>query len=205
MAKLFKLITLTGLLIFSIADTVARTKDNTMFAQLPSTARLSFGNPSHFSQVRLIHDTVMGGRSFGDIQLQDSPPSLVFSGNLSLLNNGGFASIEFALTRPLANKKFNSIYLHALGDGKRYQLRLKTPFIPNGVAYVASIDTTMSAQRYYIPLSAFSGQFRGRRVANLPALNFADVSHISVMLADKQEGDFAITLYDIDFTELNTI
>lgn len=205
MAKLFKLITITTLLVFSTADTLARTMDNAMVAQLPSTARLYFYDPSHFSQVRLIHDTVMGGRSNGDIKLQETPPGLVFRGNLSLLNNGGFASIELALTKRLSHKKFNSIYLHALADGKRYQLRLKTPFIPNGVAYVASIETTTSTQRYYVPISAFTGQFRGRRVANLPALNFADVSHISVMLADKQEGDFAITLYDIDFTELNSI
>lgn len=190
---------------FSIADILASTMDNAMVAQLPSTARLSFYDPSHFSQVRLIHDTVMGGRSNGDIKLQKTPPGLVFSGNLSLLNNGGFASIELTLTKHLSHKAFNSIYLHALADGKRYQLRLKTPFIPNGVAYVASIETTTSTQRYYVPISAFTGQFRGRRVANLPPLNFADVSHISVMLADKQAGDFTITLYDIDFTELNAI
>ena len=122
------------------SKTLANTKVDTMLANLPSTISLAFYEPEHFTQIRLIHDTVMGGRSAGSIAVADNPAGLLFSGTLSLANNGGFASAEFSLAKPLRASTLDSVYLHALADGRKYQLRLKTPFIPNGVAYVSDIE-----------------------------------------------------------------
>lgn len=188
-----------------ISNTLANTKVDTMLANLPSAISLTFYEPDDFTQIRLIHDTVMGGRSAGTIAVTTDPPGLLFTGKLSLANNGGFASAEFTLAKPLRNKVLNSLYLHALADGRKYQLRLKTPFIANGVAYVAEIETDTRPQHYYVPLAAFRGQFRGQAVRNMPKLNLADVNQISIMLADKQAGDFSITLYSITFSAINTI
>lgn len=187
------------------SNAMANNKVDTMLANLPSTISLAFYEPAHFTQIRLIHDTVMGGRSAGSIGVANNPPGLLFTGNLSLANNGGFASAEFSLAKPLGTSAFDSVYLHALADGRKYQLRLKTPFIPNGVAYVAEIDTDTTAQHYFVPLTAFRGQFRGQVLRNMPRLNLADVSHISIMLADKQAGEFSIVLYSINFSTVKTI
>ncbi|WP_189433697.1 CIA30 family protein [Alishewanella longhuensis] len=189
----------------AITKASANTRVDTMLANLPSTISLTFYEPEHFTQIRLIHDTVMGGRSTGNIAVIDEPPGLLFVGNLSLANNGGFASAEFTLAKPLRDKVLNSLYLHALADGRKYQLRLKTPFIPNGVAYVAEFETDTMPQHYYVPLAAFRGQYRGQAIRNMPKLNLADVSQISIMLADKQDGAFSITLYSITFSAVNTI
>ena len=55
-------------------------------------------DPSELKRWTAIHDTVMGGRSQGGLSQEDG--MLVFSGRLSLANNGGFASVR-TLPRPL--------------------------------------------------------------------------------------------------------
>lgn len=166
---------------------------------------LQFYNSAHFSNVQLIHDTVMGGRSDGSLTMVSEPAGLRFFGNLSLANNGGFASAEFRLIKPLPVKDFNSIKLNVAADGRIYQLRLKTPYIPQGVAYVVNFQTDVTGQDYYFQPAEFNGQFRGRQVTSLPKLRLADVSHISVMLADKTSGPFSIVLYSVNFSTLQSI
>lgn len=172
---------------------------------MPGTVALEFSNLKHFNQVRLIHDTVMGGRSAGLITVLKEPAGLRFDGHLSLANNGGFASAEFALAQALPAVEFRTLQLTALADGRRYQLRLKTPFIPQGVAYVAEFQSSSHLQQYQFEPVNFRGQFRGRLVTGLPALNFYDVSHISLMLADSNQGPFAIELFSIQFSALQSI
>lgn len=143
----------------------------------------------------LVHDTVMGGRSSGNVRQQED--ALVFSGNLSLANNGGFASVEFKLLRPLASATIEQLILNVIADGRRYQLRLKTAYLPQGVAYVAEFTPQKHRYDYAFTLADFTGRYRGRSVLNLPALNFADVTHVGIMLADKTAGPFQITLYSL--------
>ncbi|WP_333607053.1 CIA30 family protein [Arsukibacterium sp.] len=172
---------------------------------MPGTIALNFSNLKHFKNVRLIHDTVMGGRSDGLLTRLAEPAGLRFEGHLSLANNGGFASAEFALAQALPAVEFRTLELAALADGRKYQLRLKTPFIPQGVAYVAEFQSSSQLQRYQFEPFNFRGQFRGRLVTGLPALNFSDVSHISLMLADSNQGTFAIELFTIQFSALQSI
>ncbi|MDX1677322.1 CIA30 family protein, partial [Arsukibacterium sp.] len=97
------------------------------------------------------------------------------------------------------------IKLNMAADGRQYQLRLKTPLIPRGVAYVADFISVKDQQSYYFELADFSGRYRGRSLNNLPALNLSDVSHISVMLADQHNGPFSIVLYSISLSSAQTI
>jgi hypothetical protein len=162
--------------------------------------KLDFANPSHFDSVRLIHDTVMGGQSDGAIEQLSDPAGLRFYGNLSLANNGGFASAEFQLAEALPPLAFKSIQLNIVGDGRKYLLRLKTPALPRGAAYVAKFETSSDNAEYNFQPSAFVSQYRGRRLTNMPPLNFADVNQISLMLADKNSGSFSIALYSIQIS-----
>jgi len=172
---------------------------------IPGTVKLEFYNPEHFTTVQLIHDTVMGGRSAGSVTAVSEPAGLRFFGNLSLANNGGFASAEFRLAKTLPSAPYRSIKLNAAADGRQYQLRLKTPFIPQGVAYVADFNTAADPQNYYFQHSDFNGRYRGRLVTNLPKLNFADVSQISLMLADKTSGTFSIVLYSVSLSPAQSL
>jgi NADH dehydrogenase [ubiquinone] 1 alpha subcomplex assembly factor 1 len=161
--------------------------------------KLEFHNANDFSQLQLIHDRVMGGSSVGNVTLLSAPARVQFAGNLSLENHGGFASVAFQLQQQLPATALTQAVLHIDGDGRTYQLRLKTPYIPEGVAYVTEFKSAVTPQIYSFAVADFTGRYRGRSVSNLPALKFADVSQISVMLADKTPGSFQIDLYSIVF------
>ena len=165
---------------------------------MSDTVQLNFRDYNHFERILLIHDTVMGGRSSGTV-IQHNHDAVLFTGNLSLENNGGFASAEFKLLNKLTLANPTQLLLHAVGDDRNYQLRLKTPYLPQGVAYVAEFTAERAQAQFSFTIADFTGRYRGTPVLNLPALQFNDVSHVSVMLADKSPGPFQIALYSLSF------
>lgn len=141
----------------------------------------------------ITNDSVMGGVSNSTIQIIDN--KLVFSGNLSLENNGGFASTY----RPIktgAIKSNQTITLKVLGDGRTYQFRLRT----NNAGPVAYSATFQTKKDRWISLKLNTGDFkavfRGRRVIDAPELDYANANRMGFMLADKQPGDFLLTIDD---------
>lgn len=70
-----------------------------------------------------VNDTVMGGRSHAHAGFT-ATESLSMHGNLSLENNGGFASVRMRCR--LHFDGFHGFRLRVVGDGKRYCLRIKT-------------------------------------------------------------------------------
>lgn len=155
---------------------------------------VDFANPKEIQNWVIINDTVMGGRSAARIQIENS--RLFFYGNLSLQNNGGFASTR-RLGEPVNWSNQQNISLKLIGDGKQYQFRLRTGRTWDGVAYVASFKTNGILQTLNFSPSDFSPQWRGRSVTNAPDLNFTDVLQIGFMLADKQPGKFQIEVQSI--------
>jgi hypothetical protein len=65
------------------------------------------------------------------------------------------------------------------------------------VAYVAEFTPQQHRSDYAFTLPDFTGRYRGRSVLNLPALNFAEITHVGIMLADKTAGPFQIALYSL--------
>lgn len=144
---------------------------------------------------RIVNDTVMGGRSVADLQF--GTQGMVFSGRLSLENNGGFASARRSQVA-LGWQRDRSVQVTALGDGRTYQFRLYTALTQDGVAYAAPLPTqpgtpvskTFSAQD-------FTAVWRGRPVPDAPPLHFDDVRQLGFMLVDKQAGDFQLTVESV--------
>ncbi|MDP5037456.1 MAG: CIA30 family protein [Alishewanella sp.] len=187
--------------VFSQAFAQTTLNNQSASAAMSEPVTLQFYNQQHFNQAMLIHDTVMGGRSKGNARLMSENNGVLFVGDLSLENNGGFASIEFNLAQALPKQRFQQVVLATVADGRTYQLRLKTPYIPRGVAYVAEFKTTADVQRYAFNLADFQGRYRGRALTNMPELHFKDVQQVSLMLADKNPGPFRIELYDLQFNQ----
>ncbi|WP_372944088.1 CIA30 family protein [Shewanella sp.] len=158
---------------------------------------LHFIDSHHFPQWNINNDTVMGGVSQSHIT-QHPQQALLFSGTVSLANNGGFASTESRIIKDIPAA--SAITVTVKGDGKTYQLRLKTPALSYGEAYVANFTTqadTITQHRF--TASDFSVSFRGRNVANAPALAFADIDRMGFLVAQKQQGPFAIELHSVEF------
>jgi monofunctional biosynthetic peptidoglycan transglycosylase len=149
-------------------------------------------DPSELKRWTAIHDTVMGGRSQGGLSQDDGV--LVFSGRLSLANNGGFASVR-TLPRPLPLADHQGLTLRVRGDGRTYQLRLRDSDRFDGVAWKFEFATTAGQwTQITAPFRAFEATFRGRPVRTDGPLDPARVRQLGFMIADKRPGEFRLEI-----------
>ncbi len=154
------------------------------------TANIDFQQSQELDNWVIVNDTVMGGRSRTLLDINDS--YLSFTGILSLENNGGFASI-----RRVYNGKTwlsdNPIQIQVKGDGRVYQIRFRTKQRGDGVNYVASFKTKADeASVFQFNQSDFVPQYRGRIVRDAPALDFANIEQVGLVLADSNPGEFML-------------
>jgi NADH dehydrogenase [ubiquinone] 1 alpha subcomplex assembly factor 1 len=157
--------------------------------------RIDFTNPKEAQNWVIVNDTVMGGRSRAGLGIEKD--MLIFSGDLSLQNNGGFASTR-RIYEPLNWNSSETFEIKILGDGRSYQFRLRTNRNADGVAYVANFTTKKDQiQSIQFNINDFTAQFRGRLVRGAPALNFSDIAQMGFMLADKNPGRFVLQISHI--------
>jgi monofunctional biosynthetic peptidoglycan transglycosylase len=181
-------------------------------ANLSAQNKIDFSDPEELNYWYRVNDSVMGGLSQSNLRVVDKVA--YFEGVLSLKNNGGFASVR--RIGPLILESGPPISLEINGDGRRYQLRLRTNIGGdgvdgvdgvnavdgvNGVDGVAYVATFLSSDDKWQTLAFneqdFVAQFRGRLVNRAPALSFSDVRQIGFMLADKQPGSFRLAIKTI--------
>jgi hypothetical protein len=139
-----------------------------------------------------VHDTVMGGVSRGGLHQEDC--GLVFAGEVSLDNNGGFASVR---TRPrdFQLQAAAGLVIRVRGDGRPYRLRLRLDDRFDGVAWNHEFATEAGVWiTVEVPFSAFEPMWRGRRLEGRPPLDPAQVRQIGFMIADKQAGPFRLEI-----------
>lgn len=144
---------------------------------------------------RIINDGVMGGLSRSRIQSTDQGTGL-FTGELSLENNGGFASIR-TLVGSHDLSQAAGLEIRVKGDGRTYQLRLRTTDRWDGIAYRASFRTPKG--RWFtarFPFEDFVPSFRGRVVADAGPLDAARIEQLGFLIADKVTEPFSL---EIDF------
>lgn len=139
----------------------------------------------------IVNDDVMGGLSSS--RFEDNEEGFAtFEGELSLENNGGFASVRaLAPEGVLADR--SALVLRVRGDGRTYQVRLRTDRRFDGISYMAEFSTVEGEwQEVRMPLSDFQPTFRGRRPAGAQPLSPAKVQQIGLLLADKRPGAFRL-------------
>ena len=154
----------------------------------------AFTAQSKVNEWRIVNDDVMGGISESSIACTAAGHGL-FSGHVSMENNGGFASIQLNTRIKLA-KEQKFIVLRIKGDGKAYEFRMKSE-ISQYESYVHSFATSGEWQTIKLPISEFYPQFRGRRL-NSPNFNFNTIQQVSFLIANKQEEDFKLWIDRID-------
>lgn len=153
---------------------------------------IDFSNPADPSW-RAINDGVMGGLSDSGITISDEGVG-VFSGNVSLENNGGFASVRTSLDETDVSS-FDGLAVRVAGDGKRYRIRLRTDQRFDGIAYQAKFDTRPGEWMVIeIPFDDFVPTFRGRTLSNVQSLDTRKICQIGFMIADKQDGRFRLDI-----------
>lgn len=151
-----------------------------------------------------VNDGVMGGVSKSAFHvtqgLHAGQGEGRFVGDISLENGGGFASVrrepgafERALTRA------GGIALRVCGDGRTYQLRIKSRAIDEGCAYrVAFTPAKDEWQTWRFAWHEFEAVCRGRHLVGAPALAAGDIYQLGLLIADRRGGDFCLRLARID-------
>lgn len=145
---------------------------------------------------RAINDGVMGGISSG--RMIETRDGLRFEGELSLENNGGFASVRRRVRNDLSAAR--GVRLQVRGDGRSYQFRLRADDRFDGIAWSAPFQTDGDWRTVEIPFDAFLPVFRGRSVPEAGPVNPSEIGQIGFLLADKQAGAFWLEIRVIGFT-----
>ena len=139
-----------------------------------------------------VNDDVMGGVSSSQVTVDEERQRLIFTGNLSLANNGGFASVRSQWTSYDLGE-FAGVRLRVLGDGRTYQVRIQTAITGRDISYMAPFTTTAGTwQVIDIPFAEMVPTFRGFVVREAGPLVPASIRSFGLMLADKQEGKFVL-------------
>ncbi len=137
-----------------------------------------------------LDDVVMGGVSESSIRFRDAIAE--FSGNVSIANSGGFASVRTRNFEPAIDlSAYDGVALRVKGDGNRYKFMLRTESRWDGVAHCHSFDTIAETWiTVRIPFTEFIPVLRAKTVDNAP-LNLQSVNAFQIMLS-KFEYDGAL-------------
>lgn len=149
---------------------------------------LDFSSSEVVQTFRVINDVVMGGVSTS--RLSPVAGALLFEGELSLENNGGFASLRGPVRFPAESA---AMLLTVRGDGQRYKLTLKLDDSFGTPQYQAAFVAPREWQTLRFEPTDFAASFRGRAVV-APILRFVDVQYFGLLISDKQSGPFKIEL-----------
>lgn len=164
-----------------------------------SRTLFDFNGPEASRRWTTVNDGVMGGRSTGRFRIEEG--TLVFYGNLSLANNGGFASVR---SRPanLGLKLEQEICFRVKGDGRTYSVNLYTTDRRTAFSFRSSFATLGDEWvEVKIPLSKFEATSFGRTMRNVQ-LDPNQVVGMGFLLGDKRSGPFELR---IDWVEARDI
>lgn len=149
-----------------------------------------FTPDSDLSAWRTVDDTVMGGVSEGNLRLSEDGHGL-YTGRVSLDNNGGFSSLRYNLPTIRIEGNTTAV-LRVKGDGKRYQFRTKSSD-EERFSYVIDFVTSGEWEEIRLDLKSMAPRFRGRQLRrpNYPAAMLAE---IAILIGNKKEEDFRLEL-----------
>ena len=154
---------------------------------------IDFSKSAEKENWRIVNDVVMGGVSQSEIIITDDS-NAIFRGDLSLENNGGFASVR---TNPMDYQLtgYTDITTRVKGDGRTYQLRLRTDDKSDGISYQSEFQTVDGNWiTVKLPFREFVATFHSRRVPDAPVLDPRNISQIGFLIADNREGSFKLEI-----------
>ena len=138
-------------------------------------------------------DVVMGGRSNGEFQINQDGFG-IFSGTVSLENNGGFSSIQYNFDATDVSAHHHA-YIRLKGDGKAYQFRVKSSRRERP-SYIYEFETTGDWQTVEIPLEEMYPTFRGRRL-DIPNYPGQTMSQLRFLIGNGKAESFELKIEKI--------
>lgn len=137
---------------------------------------------------RIVNDGVMGGLSSSNVAVKDE--KIIFSGSVSLENNGGFASLRSPV-KDYNFEKFTGLEIKIKGDGKRYSISMKETTYFSGYFFTSTFETKKDVCiTVKLPFNQFKLYYFGRETNSNKKIPLRNIKEISLLIGDKQSGEF---------------
>ncbi len=166
---------------------------SSLFYTPPSMTIYDFTQDSDISGWNIVNDVVMGGRSTAAMSISSDGHG-VFSGVVSLENNGGFCSVRYGMDQVDVGS-YSKVIIRIKGDGKNYQFRVKSDYRERH-AYISSFQTTGDWQALEINLHEMIPTFRGRKLS-MPNYPKEYLSEIRFLIGNKKPESFKLIIDSI--------
>jgi monofunctional biosynthetic peptidoglycan transglycosylase len=145
---------------------------------------------------QIVNDDVMGGVSTSRFQILTNGGA-VFSGVVSLENNGGFASVRSSPVRHDLTG-CGCFVIRLRGDGRRYKFTARTETGFDAPLYQCAFETKRGEwEEHRLAFKDFVPTFRGRTLTGVPPLNPANVTSVGFLISDQQAGPFRLEIVSI--------
>ncbi|HET8858787.1 CIA30 family protein [Marivirga sp.] len=155
-----------------------------------------FSSTGDWSNWEVENDVVMGGRSSSNLE-SSAEGNAIFTGTVSLENNGGFASLQYHFpTKDI--KGYTKAIIFLKGDGKKYQFRMKSN-LKERASYVYGFKTSGDWETVEIPLSEMEPVYHGRKL-DIPNFPAEKIQEVRFLIGNNKEENFRL---EIDKIELN--
>lgn len=151
-----------------------------------------FSTATNVAAWQIVNDDVMGGISRSRFHLANG--AAVFHGQVSLENNGGFASVR----SPPANHDLggcDAFVIRVRGDGRSYKFTARTTRNFDGPIYQTAFKTRKGEwEEHRLPLKEFVPTFRGQVLSGEPPLDLAKITSVGFLISNKQAGAFCLEI-----------
>jgi NADH dehydrogenase [ubiquinone] 1 alpha subcomplex assembly factor 1 len=145
----------------------------------------------------IVDDVVMGGRSSGRFSINVDGHG-VFSGNVSLENNGGFSSVRHQFPK-VSISKYTKFKIRLKGDGKSYQFRIKDS--RNAYySYITTFQTSGNWETLTLEINDLYPSFRGQKL-NMPTYAGDSLEEIAFLIGNKRNESFGLILAEISLAQ----
>lgn len=138
-------------------------------------------------------DVVMGGRSRGSFAINGDGHA-VFSGDVSLENNGGFSSVQYAFD-PIDVSPYRTACLRVKGDGKSYQFLVEAERDARHY-YVYEFQTGQNWQTIKVPLADMVAARRGDRLS-IPNFPLQTMTMVRFLIGNNKAESFQLKIESI--------
>jgi len=161
---------------------------------MKSLVLFDFNASSDWSVWEIENDVVMGGRSTSDLS-RSKEGNAVFTGFVSLENNGGFASMQYHFqSKDISG--YQKAVIRVKGDGKEYQFRIKAD-LNERASYIYTFMTTGEWQTIEIPLHQMEPTFRGNKLQQ-PNFNANQLQEIRFLIGNGTAERFRLEINKIE-------
>ncbi|RUR29777.1 CIA30 family protein [Vreelandella andesensis] len=163
----------------------------------PSVSDPGFNQHHEKQRWFAVNDGVMGGVSHSTFQIEAGAGC--FIGEVSLDNGGGFASVRREpdhFEQSLTNGE--GITLRVRGDGRTYQLRLKSTALDDASAYRVTFTPAKGQwETLEFTWKMFQAVRRGTVLDNAPPLAPKSIHQFGFLIADRTAGPFRLDVVSV--------